>query len=130
MVASFIKKSFEKLMSVGISKIALGTFLDFITFLHNEIAIFTKSLNTRFLEKGIQFSFTSGGEFPDDLSQYAVVVHCGGCTLNEMEMQNRINRVVSAGVPIVNYGIAIAHMHDILERSVELFPEVYALLEK
>ena len=81
-------------------------------------------------EKGIQFSFTSGGEFPDDLSQYAVVVHCGGCTLNEMEMKNRIKRVVSAGVPIVNYGIAIAHMHGILGRSVELFPDVHALLEK
>lgn len=81
-------------------------------------------------ENGIHFSFTSGGEFPDDLSQYAVVVHCGGCTLNETEMKNRINRVVSAGVPIVNYGIAIAHMHGILERSVELFSDVYALLEK
>ena len=76
-----------------------------------------------------EYVFTSGNEYPDDLTQYSVIVHCGGCTLNETEMKNRINRAVLAGVPIVNYGIAIAHMHGILERSVELFPDVYELLE-
>jgi len=76
-----------------------------------------------------EYVFTSGNEYPDDLTQYSVIVHCGGCTLNETEMKNRINRAVLAGVPIVNYGIAIAHMHGILERSVELFPDVYKLLE-
>lgn len=80
-------------------------------------------------ECGIQYSFTSGGEFPEDLSAYAVVVHCGGCTLNETEMKHRIHKAVVAGVPIVNYGIAIAHMHGILKRSVELFPDVHAILE-
>ena len=80
-------------------------------------------------ECGIQFSFTSGGEFPEELSEYAVVVHCGGCTLNETEMKHRIHKAVTAGVPIVNYGIAIAHMHGILKRSVELFPDVHALLK-
>ena len=78
---------------------------------------------------GLQFSFTSGGEFPEDLSSYSVIVHCGGCTLNEMEMKNRIYKAVEAGVPIVNYGIAIAHMHGILKRSVELFPDVCSILE-
>ena len=80
-------------------------------------------------ESGLQFSFTSGGDFPKDLSPYSVIVHCGGCTLNETEMKHRVNRAVSAGVPIVNYGIAIAHMHGILKRSVQLFPDVSALLE-
>ena len=75
------------------------------------------------------FSFTSGGEFPTDLSRYSVIVHCGGCTLNETEMKNRIRRAVEANVPIVNYGIAIAHMHGILKRSVELFKDVVGELE-
>ncbi len=76
-----------------------------------------------------EFVFTSGGEFPADLSQYSVIVHCGGCTLNETEMKNRIRRAVEADVPIVNYGIAIAHMHGILKRSVELFNDVVGELE-
>ncbi len=76
-----------------------------------------------------EFAFTSGGEFPADLSQYSVIVHCGGCTLNETEMKNRIRRAVEADVPIVNYGIAIAHMHGILKRSVELFADIVGELE-
>ncbi|MBQ4301915.1 MAG: [Oscillospiraceae bacterium] len=75
------------------------------------------------------YSFTSGGEYPDDLTQYALVVHCGGCVLNPAEMQSRIRKAVEAGVPIVNYGIAIAHMHGILRRSLEIFPEIRSLLD-
>lgn len=75
-----------------------------------------------------EFVFTSGVEFPEDLSEYFVIVHCGGCTLNEKEMQNRIQKAKEAGVPIVNYGIAIAHMHGILRRSIELFEDVNTLL--
>ncbi len=69
------------------------------------------------------FSFTSGGEFPseDELKNFSLVIHCGGCMLNEQEMQSRIKRAVKAGVPVVNYGIAIAHMHGILTRSLEPF---------
>ena len=69
------------------------------------------------------FSFTSGGEFPDvdTLKDYALVVHCGGCMLNEQEMKSRLKRANMAGVPIVNYGVAIAHMHGILRRSIEPF---------
>ena len=74
-----------------------------------------------------EFSFTSGVDFPEELSKYSVIVHCGGCTLNEKEMQRRIRRAKEAGVPIVNYGIAIAHMHGILKRSVEMFENVYTL---
>jgi len=76
-----------------------------------------------------QFAFSSGGEFPADLTPYSVIVHCGGCTLNETEMKNRIRRAVEANVPIVNYGIAIAHMHGILKRSVEVFKDVVGELE-
>lgn len=76
-----------------------------------------------------QFTFVSGGEFPEDLADYSLVVHCGGCMLNETAMKNRILRAVDAGVPIVNYGIAIAHMHGILKRSVAPFPEIAALLD-
>ncbi len=75
-----------------------------------------------------RFSFTSGGEFPADLTDYRVIVHCGGCMLNEKEMQHRLARAAEAGVPIVNYGIAIAGMHGILPRSLELFPDVLSLL--
>lgn len=74
-----------------------------------------------------EFHFTSGGEFPEDLSAYRVIVHCGGCMLNEAEMKYRIRRAEEAGIPIVNYGIAIAGMHGILARSVELFPELSEL---
>ena len=70
-----------------------------------------------------EFSFTSGGEFPDTetLKDYALVVHCGGCMLNEQEMHSRLERSRMAGVPIVNYGVAIAQMHGILSRSLEPF---------
>lgn len=64
-----------------------------------------------------RFEFTSGGSFPDDLSAYRVVVHCGGCMLNEKEMQYRQKAAQAAGVPMVNYGIAIAKMNGILDRA-------------
>ncbi|MBQ4150302.1 MAG: [Clostridia bacterium] len=76
----------------------------------------------------IDFDFTSGGEFPLDLSKYKLVVHCGGCMLNEAEMQHRIRTAVDNDIPIVNYGVAIAHMNGILRRSLELFPDVYKLI--
>ena len=74
------------------------------------------------------YSFTSGGEFPDDLSDYALVVHCGGCMLNEKEMFRRVATAKAAGVPIVNYGVAIACLHGILARSLEPFPDMLRLL--
>ncbi len=71
-----------------------------------------------------EFSFTSGGEFPENLSGFSLVVHCGGCMLNEAEMRRRTEAARTAGVPIVNYGIAIAHIHGILKRSLEPFPDI------
>lgn len=65
------------------------------------------------------FRFTSGGEFPQDLTGVRLVVHCGGCMLNEKEMQSRLTRAAAQGVLVVNYGLAIAHMHGLLARAVE-----------
>ena len=76
-----------------------------------------------------EYAFSSGGTFPEDLSEYRLIVHCGGCMINEREMQSRIRRAGEAGVPIVNYGIAIAHMHGILKRSLSPFPEIRQLLK-
>ncbi len=76
------------------------------------------------------YSFTSGGEFPTDLTGYKVVVHCGGCMLNETEMKDRMRRAAEAGVPMVNYGVAIAALHGILRRSLEIFPDMLALLDE
>ncbi|MBE6799827.1 MAG: [FeFe] hydrogenase H-cluster maturation GTPase HydF [Ruminococcaceae bacterium] len=67
-----------------------------------------------------EFSFTSGGEFPQDLREFSLIVHCGGCTLNEKEMKHRVNLAREQGVPMVNYGVAIAKMTNILERSVQI----------
>lgn len=73
--------------------------------------------------KNVCFEFTSGGDFPDDLSPYALVVHCGGCMLNEREMKSRLRHCADSGVPITNYGMTIAHIHGILKRSLEPFSE-------
>ena len=75
------------------------------------------------------YTFTSGGEFPVDLSDYKLIIHCGGCMLNEKEMQHRMETANRAGVPMVNYGVAIAHIHGILKKSLAPFPDVAAMLE-
>lgn len=69
--------------------------------------------------KNLTFSFTSGGEFPLDLSPYQLIVHCGGCVLNEKEMKYRIRCAEDAKVTMTNYGTAIAHMNGILERALK-----------
>lgn len=71
--------------------------------------------------KQLQFEFTSGTEFPADLRKYRLIVHCGGCTLNEREMKYRLKCAEDQGIPMTNYGTAIAHMHGILARSTEIF---------
>lgn len=80
--------------------------------------------------KNPEFHFTSGGEFPKDLSEYRLVVHCGGCMLNEAEIKHRVMTAEKANVPVVNYGVAIAQMNGILNRSLELFPDVLKLLDE
>lgn len=71
--------------------------------------------------KSLNFVFTSGTEFPTDLRPYQMIIHCGGCTLNEREMQFRLKCAEDAGIPITNYGTAIAYMKGILERSIQVF---------
>lgn len=77
----------------------------------------------KYSDKKIEFDFTSGNDFPDDLSAYSLVVHCGACMLNKREMQYRARHACDSGVPMTNYGVAIAQMHGILERSIKLFPD-------
>ena len=79
----------------------------------------------RFTGNAVQFSFTAGNEFPEDMSKYALVVHCGGCMLNEREMQYRLRHSAERNVPMTNYGIAIAHMHGILDRALAPFPDLH-----
>ena len=74
------------------------------------------------------FEFTSGTEFPDDVSSYKMVVHCGGCMLNEREMKYRIACCQDQGVPITNYGILIAQVTGILKRSLGPFPKMHELV--
>ena len=80
--------------------------------------------------KQLNFEFTSGGEFSEDLSKYALIIHCGGCMLNEREMKSRVRHAVDSGVPITNYGVAIAHMHGILRRTLSPFPDILHELDK
>lgn len=80
--------------------------------------------------KKVEFAFTSGTEFPEDLSEYKMVVHCGGCTLNEKEMKYRIRHSVNQNVPITNYGILISYIKGILKRSISVFPDIVTLLEE
>lgn len=88
------------------------------------------ALVRKYTGKNLGFYFTSGGEFPDDLSQFALVIHCGACMLNNREMLSRTNHAEVCNVPMTNYGIAIAQMNGILRRSIELFPEALKELDK
>ena len=80
--------------------------------------------------KNPEFIFTSGTEFPLNLSPYKMIIHCGACMLNEREMQYRIKCAVDQNIPFTNYGITIAYINGILKRTVEPFPQIYKLLDK
>lgn len=75
----------------------------------------------------LDYTWTSGYGFPSDLATYRLVIHCGGCMLNRREIQFRIREVAASGVPVVNYGVLIAHLHGILERVLEPFSQVREL---
>lgn len=81
-----------------------------------------------YTKKELNFAFTSGTEFPDELKQYKMIVHCGGCMLNAREMKYRMSCALDQGVPMTNYGILIAQLKGILKRSVALFPRIAVLL--
>jgi len=77
-----------------------------------------------FTGKQFRFSWTSGTEFPTDLSLYKLIIHCGGCMLNEREMQYRYRCAADQNVPMTNYGLCIAYTHGILKRSLSVFPDL------
>ena len=72
----------------------------------------------------LNFEFTQGGDFPEDLSKYALIVHCGGCMLNETEMNSRIQKAKNQNKAMINYGALFALTNGVLERSLEIFPEL------
>lgn len=76
----------------------------------------------KYTGKELTFRFSSGGEFPDDLSGISLVIHCGGCMLNAKELSGRLENCEANAVSVTNYGIAIAKMHGILKRSLSVFP--------
>ncbi|WP_066715303.1 [FeFe] hydrogenase H-cluster maturation GTPase HydF [Clostridium sp. Marseille-P299] len=86
-------------------------------------------LITQYTGKQIQFNFSSGTEFPENISDYKMIVHCGGCMLNEREMKYRLACAKDANIPITNYGILIAYLNGILKRSVKPFPYIYEMLD-
>ena len=77
----------------------------------------------------LQLEFTSGREFPEDLSGFSLIIHCGGCMLNEKEMKFRRKAAAAQNIPFTNYGTAIAFMKGILKRSTAIFPAIAAELE-
>ncbi len=79
------------------------------------------NLIRKFTNSNPNFEFTSGTEFPNDISKYDLVIHCGGCMLNEKEMKNRLYKAKEKNIPMTNYGTAIAYMNGILERSLKPF---------
>jgi hypothetical protein len=78
--------------------------------------------------KDISFETCSGRDFPEDLTPYRLVIHCGGCMLTDTVIKYRMGISLSQGVPFTNYGIAIARMTGTLERSLRIFPELHALV--
>ena len=79
--------------------------------------------------KNLTLEFTSGKGFPDDVSGYALVLHCGGCMLTEREVLARMEQATEQGTPVTNYGTAIAQMNGILKRSLSIFPDLAAQVE-
>ena len=82
----------------------------------------------KYTGKKLSYEFSSGLEFPEDLKKYSLIIHCGGCMLNEKEMHSRIEKAKQQEVAITNYGIAISQIHGILKRTLQIFPDVLELL--
>lgn len=83
-----------------------------------------------FVGGGLRIASAPGSAFPDDLEEYKLVVHCGGCTLNRREMLSRIAQARERGVPITNYGVLIAYVKNVFPRALSPFPDLYALYQK
>jgi [FeFe] hydrogenase H-cluster maturation GTPase HydF len=82
----------------------------------------------KYTGKNLQIELSAGREFPEDLSPYSLVIHCGGCMLNEREVRYRMKCAVDQKIPFTNYGITIAYMQGILKRSVGIFPDLAAMI--
>ncbi|NMA39867.1 MAG: [FeFe] hydrogenase H-cluster maturation GTPase HydF [Lentisphaerae bacterium] len=82
----------------------------------------------QFTGKNMTYQYTSGTEFPDDLTPFRLIIHCGACMLNEREVKYRMKCAHDQGIPMTNYGVAIAYMHGILKRTLQPFPNLRALL--
>lgn len=78
--------------------------------------------------KDITFEFTSGRDFPENVSEYKMVIHCGGCMINEREVMGRMERAKMQNIPFTNYGILIAYINGILKRSIEVFPKLNEMI--
>jgi len=78
----------------------------------------------------IEFEHVSGREFPDNLEEYTVILHCGSCMLNRKEVLSRLEEAETAGIPVINYGMAIAWLHGILDRALKPFPEALELWQQ
>ncbi|SEL28893.1 [FeFe] hydrogenase H-cluster maturation GTPase HydF [Ruminococcus sp. YRD2003] len=87
-------------------------------------AVKLPALLKKYTGKSLNIELSSGRDFPEELGKYALVIHCGGCMLNEREMSHRQNTAKAAGVPFTNYGTAIACMNGILKRSLGIFPDL------
>ena len=87
------------------------------------------NLIRKYTGKDFQFEFTSGTEFPLNLSEYQLIIHCGGCMLNEREMKYRLKCAEDAHIPMTNYGTAIAYMNGILNQSISIFRDTLDLKE-
>ena len=88
------------------------------------------ALLKKYTGKSLNIELSSGRDFPEELGKYALVIHCGGCMLNEREMSHRQSTAEAAGVPFTNYGTAIACMNGILRRSLGIFPDLERLVSE
>lgn len=82
----------------------------------------------KYTGKSLAFSWTSGTEFEEELTGYKMIIHCGGCMLNEREMKYRLKCASDQNIPMTNYGTAIAYMNGILERSLAPFPDIRCII--
>lgn len=82
----------------------------------------------KYTQKMPEFEFSSGNDFPQDTSEYKMIIHCGSCMLKDKEVIERYNIALNNNVPITNYGITIAYINGILKRSIQIFPDLYNLL--
>ena len=119
-----------KIVFMGTPDFASASLEKIIAAGHEILAVYTQPDRPSGRGKKLNYSFTSGTEFPDEFSPYKLVVHCGGCMLNEREMKYRLQCAEDQNMPITNYGVLIAYMQGILKRCIAPFPGFESLLSK